>query len=70
MLDFSITKSEFGVSGRSNFISVVFIIWKEILKEMVLFFANTPFYNLLSLKASLMLLEPRVYFVTGSVTSL
>ena len=44
----------FGVNERSNFISV-FIIWKEMIKEMCgFFFASTPFYNLISFKVSIM----------------
>ena len=37
---------------RSNFI-FAFVIWKEMITEM-LFFARTPFYNLIYFKASLM----------------
>ena len=42
----------FSVSERSNFISV-FIIWKDMIKEMF-FFASTTFYNLIHFKAFLM----------------
>ena len=46
----------FGVNERSNLISVS-IIWKEMIKEMCVFFASTPFCNLISFKDLMFVLK-------------